>query len=124
MRTQSTKPNGIGLARLRNAAVCSRNGLIYIWRHEAAFRQEALLCLFCIPVALFFGGNGCERAVLIGSLCMILVVEILNTAIECAIDRIGREHHELSGAAKDLGSTAVALTLGGTGIVWLLVLWH
>ena len=122
MRSQA-KPNGIGLARQRNAAVCSRNGLVYIWKSEAAFRQEALLCLFCIPVALWLGGNGCERALLIGSLCMVLVVEIVNTAIECAIDRIGPEYHELSGAAKDLGSLAVALALCGTGIIWLLVLW-
>ncbi len=120
--TTQIKPNGNGLTRLRNAAVCSRSGLIYIWKNEAAFRQEALLCLLCIPAALFLGDNGCEQAVLIGSLCMVLVVEILNTAIECAIDRIGVEHHELSGAAKDLGSTAVAITLCGTGIVWLLVL--
>ena len=118
------KPNGIGLTRLRNAAVCSCNGLIYIWKNEAAFRQEVLFCLLCVPVAFFAGDNGCERAVLIGSLCMVLVVEILNTAIECAIDRIGPEQHELSGAAKDLGSTAVALALCGAGIVWLLVLLH
>ena len=118
------KPNGSGVTRLRNAAACSCNGLIYIWRNEAAFRQEVMLCLLSIPMALFLGGSGCERAVLIGSLCMVLVVEILNTAIECAIDRIGSEHHELSGAAKDLGSTAVALTLCGAGIVWLLVLLH
>ena len=122
--TKKSKPNGIGWTRLRNAAVCSRNGLMYIWKNEAAFRQEALLCLLCVPVALFLGGNGCERAVLIGSLCMVLVVEIVNTAIECAIDRIGPEHHELSGAAKDLGSLAVAFTLCGAGIVWLLVLRH
>ena len=118
------KANGTGLTRLRNAAVCSCNGLIYIWKNEAAFRQEVLLCLLSIPVALFWGDNGCERAVLIGSLCMVLVVEILNTAIECAIDRIGPEQHELSGAAKDLGSTAVALALCAAGVVWLLVLLH
>ena len=122
--TNHTKPNGAGMTRLINAVLCSSKGFSYVWKNEAAFRQEVLLCLFCIPVALFLGGNGCERAVLIGSLCMVLVVEILNTAIECAIDRIGPEHHELSGAAKDLGSTAVALTLCGTGIVWLLVLRH
>ncbi len=118
------KPNGVGLARLRNAAVCSRNGLIYIWKNEAAFRQETLMCLVLVPLALFLGGNGSERALLIGFLLLVLVVEIVNSAIECVIDRIGPEQHALSGAAKDLGSTAVAMALGITGIVWALVLWH
>jgi len=124
MKTYS-KPNGVGLTRLLKAAVCSYNGLMYIWKNEAAFRQESVLCLLGVSLAFFLGDNGCERALLIGSLLIVLVVEVVNSAIECAIDRIGPEQHELSGAAKDLGSTAVTLALGITCIVWLLVLlWY
>jgi diacylglycerol kinase (ATP) len=124
MKTYS-KPNGVGLTRLLKAAACSYNGLIYIWKNEAAFRQESVLCLLGVPLAFFLGDNGCERALMIGSLLMVLLVEVVNSAIECAIDRIGPEQHELSGAAKDLGSTAVTLALCTTAIVWLLVLlWH
>ncbi len=118
------KKNGIGLARLRNAALCSLNGLLFIWQNEEAFRQEMLLFLIGAPLAVFLGDNGCERALLVGSLLLILLMEVVNSAIECVVDRISSEEHALSGAAKDLGSTAVALALCGAGITWILVLWH
>jgi len=115
--------NGRGLVRLVNAGRCSLQGLGYIWRHEEAFRLESLLLAPGLVLALILGGTGCERALLVGSLLLVPLVEILNTAVECAIDRIGPEHHPLSGAAKDLGSTAVFLAIGMAVIIWVLVLW-
>lgn len=115
--------NGQGLARILRAARCSREGLRAAWKNEAAFRQEAILTLILMPVALWLGENGVERALLGGSLLLVLVVELLNSAIEAAIDRIGPERHELAGRAKDLSSAAVACTFGMGIFVWLCVLW-
>ena len=115
--------NGRGLVRLVNAARCSWQGLRYIWRHEEAFRLECVLLAPSLVLALVLGGTGCEKALLVGSLLLVPLVEILNTAVECAIDRIGPEQHPLSGAAKDLGSTAVFLAIGMAVIIWVLVLW-
>jgi len=115
--------NGRGLVRLVNAARCSWQGLRYIWRHEEAFRLECVLLAPGLVLALVLGGTGCEKALLVGSLLLVPLVEILNTAVECAIDRIGPEQHPLSGAAKDLGSTAVFLAIGMAVIIWMLVLW-
>ena len=114
--------NGRGWIRLVNASRCSLQGLSHIWRHEEAFRLECVLLVPGLVLALVFGGTGCERALLAGSLLLILLVEILNTAVECAIDRIGPEEHPLSGAAKDLGSTAVFLAIVMAVIIWILVL--
>lgn len=115
--------NGQGLARILRAARCSREGLRAAWKNEAAFRQEALLTLILMPLALWLGEDGVERALLGGSLLLVLVVELLNSAIEAAIDRIGPERHELAGRAKDLSSAAVACTLGMGIFVWVCVLW-
>ena len=101
---------------------CSRAGLAAAWRNEEAFRQELLLGLALIPLALWLGESGAERALLIGSLFVLFIVEILNTAVEAVVDRIGLERHELSGLAKDLGSAAVALAITQGVVVWLLVL--
>lgn len=117
------KPNKTGLTRLLRAVACSRQGFRYIWRSEEAFRQEVLLCIFFIPLGFFSGNGGTEQALLIGSILLIPLVEVLNTAIECTIDRIGPEFHELSGHAKDLGSSAVLLSICITVVVWGLVLW-
>lgn len=116
------KPNGAGLARIRRAALCSRAGLQAAWKNEAAFRQELILCGLLIPLALVLGDGGIEQALLISSLLVVLIVELLNTAVEVVVDRISPENHELSGLAKDLGSAAVFLSLAHTGVVWLLVL--
>ncbi|OQX11431.1 MAG: diacylglycerol kinase [Desulfobulbaceae bacterium A2] len=89
---------------------------------EAAFRQELLLVAVLAPLALWLGKSGVERALLCGSLLLVLIVEILNSAIEAAIDRFGGEHHPLSGQAKDMGSAAVFLALTNVVIVWLLIL--
>ena len=120
--SEQRKENGAGLERLRRAMRCSRAGLAAAWRNEEAFRQELLLGLALIPLALWLGESGAERALLIGSLFVLFIVEILNTAVEAVVDRIGLERHELSGLAKDLGSAAVALAITQGVVVWLLVL--
>jgi diacylglycerol kinase (ATP) len=116
------KPNGTGLTRLLKAGVCSWKGFTYIWKNEAAFRQEMLLCAFCVPLGLLLGNTGLKQALLIGSVLAILLIEIINSAIECVVDRIGSEQHELSAHAKDLGSSAVFMAIFITAVVWILVL--
>ncbi len=116
------KPNKTGLTRLFRAAACSWKGFNYLWQSEEAFRQEVVLCVFLLPVGWVLGESGVERALLIGSVLLIPLAEVLNTAIECIVDRIGPEFHELSGNAKDLGSSAVMLSICITVVVWVLVL--
>jgi len=115
------KPPG-GLRRIWNAARYSLAGLRAAWLHEAAFRQELLLCLVLVPAAFWVGGNAVERALLVGSCLLVLVVELLNSAVEAAIDRIGNERHPLSGRAKDLGSAAVFISLCVVVLCWGLVI--
>jgi diacylglycerol kinase (ATP) len=98
------------------------SGLRAALRNEAAFRQEAALCVVLTPIALWLGGSGVERALMVGSLALVLVTELLNSAVEAVVDRIGPEHHELSGRAKDIGSAAVFFSLANVVAVWLLVL--
>jgi diacylglycerol kinase (ATP) len=111
-----------GLRRLLNAARYSYDGLLACWRNEEAFRQELVACLIAIPLAFWLGENGVEWALLIASLMLLLIVELLNSAIEAAIDRISLERHELSKRAKDLASAAVSLAVLQVLVVWLLVL--
>ncbi len=111
-----------GWRRLVNAAGYSWSGLKAAWRNEEAFRQEALLCALLLPVALWFGDSALERALLIGSLLLVVIVELLNSGIEAAVDRIGQERHELSGRAKDIGSAAVLVALLNAALIWLLIL--
>jgi len=99
-----------GLNRLLRSFGNSAKGLAGCWREEEAFRQECWLSLLVIPGAIFFGHTGMERIVLLGPMLLILVVELLNSAVEAAIDRIGTERHALSGLAKDMGSAAVLLS--------------
>jgi diacylglycerol kinase (ATP) len=82
-------------------------GLKHAWNYESSFRLEVVLFLFLAPLGLYLGANGAERAILVGCLFLVLIVEILNSAIEAVVDRFGGERHELSGRAKDLGSAAV-----------------
>lgn len=116
------KVNGAGLARLRRAIVCSYQGLTAAYRNEEAFRQEVLLCLILLPVACWLGHTNVERALLAGSLLLLLVVELLNTAVEVVVNRISSEHHALSGLAKDLGSAAVTMTICTAALIWGLIL--
>lgn len=111
-----------GLRRVLLAARYSWQGLTTCYRKEAAFRQELWLVLLLAPLALWLGKDGVERALLIGSLMLVLVVELLNTGIENVVDRVGSEPHKLSGRAKDMGSAAVFVSLVTTALVWALVL--
>lgn len=111
-----------GLPRLWRATRVSYLGLGYALKNEEAFRIEAIIAALLIPAALWLGHTGLERAVLVMSVIAVLIVELLNSGIEVAIDRIGKEKHPLSGAAKDLGSAAVHLTLLQLPLVWGLIL--
>jgi diacylglycerol kinase (ATP) len=117
------KPGNIGITRIIHAARFSAQGFVHAWRHEAAFRQEITLGLVMTPVAFWLGQTAYERLLLVACLLLVLVVELLNSAIEAAIDRVGDEHHELSGRAKDLGSAAVAVSLGLVFLVWSTMAW-
>ncbi|MGL4576841.1 MAG: diacylglycerol kinase [Burkholderiaceae bacterium] len=110
-----------GLARIKNALTYSLRGLVAAYQQEAAFRQELLLCLVGITVALFLPVALLERVALIGVLLLILIVELLNSALETVVDYISTEHHPLAGRAKDIGSAAVFLTLVLAGLTWLAV---
>ena len=111
-----------GLRRILNAAGYSWAGFKAAFKHEDAFRQEAFLTLILVPLALLLGESGIERALMIGSVLLVLMVELLNSAIEAAVDRISLEHHLLIKRAKDMGSAAVMLALVNVVAVWALVL--
>ncbi|HTC17188.1 MAG TPA: diacylglycerol kinase [Steroidobacteraceae bacterium] len=111
-----------GLTRVLRALAASLNGLSGAFREEAAFRQELALALIVIPLGLWLGHSGVERALLIGPMLLILIVELLNSAIEATVDRISFEHHALAGLAKDIGSAAVFMSFVLLISVWLLVL--
>jgi diacylglycerol kinase (ATP) len=112
-----------GLRRIINATFFSLAGLKAAWRNEAAFRQECGLCIVLIPVALWLGQSAVERSLLIGSCLLVLIIELLNTAVEAVVDRVGTDHHRLSGQAKDLGSAAVFVGLILMAVVWGLIAW-
>ena len=111
-----------GIKRIINATVFSWQGLCAAYRHEEAFRLEAWLCLVLVPLGLYLGDGGVEKALLVGSVILLPLIEILNSAIEAVVDRFGDEQHELSGRAKDMGSAAVALAILLAGLTWILVL--
>ncbi len=111
-----------GFARIVKATQYSWQGIRATYRHEEAFRQESWLCLVLLPLGLYLGDGGVEKALLVATTLLIPIVEILNSAIEAVVDRFGSEMHELSGRAKDMGSAAVALSIGLLVVVWLLVL--
>lgn len=112
-----------GLVRLWNALGYSRDGLGAAWKNEAAFREEVLLAIITLPLALYLGKTGPDRALLIGSIILILIVEILNSAVEAVVDKASPEKHELAKRAKDMGSAAVLLSLVNAAAVWICVLW-
>ena len=111
-----------GFTRIVKASQYSWQGLRAAYQHEEAFRQESWLCLVLIPLGLYLGEGGVEKALLVATVLLLPIVEILNSAIEAVVDRFGTEMHELSGRAKDMGSAAVALAIGLMSVVWLLVL--
>lgn len=112
-----------GLTRLINALGYSRDGLAAAWKNEAAFREEVLLAAIAIPLAIVLGKSGIERALLIGAILVILIVEILNSALEAVVDKASPEKHELAKRAKDMGSASVLLSLINAAVVWACVLW-
>lgn len=111
-----------GLRRVWNAFFYSVAGLSAAYKHEDAFRQEVLLAAILIPVAFLLPVGGVGRALMIGAVLLVLIVELLNSAVEAAVDRISLENHDLAKRAKDIGSAAVMLALINVPAVWLLVL--
>ena len=111
-----------GLTRLINALGYSRDGLCAAWKNEAAFREEVMLAAITLPLAFYLGKTGIERALLAGSIIFILIVEILNSAVEAVVDKASPEKHELAKRAKDMGSAAVLLSLLSAAVVWACVL--
>jgi len=107
---------------LVNAIKHSWQGFKHVWAGEVAFRQYVTFSLLLIPLALWLGDNNMERSLLVFSVLLVLLVEMVNTAIEAVVDRIGGEHHALSGAAKDIGSAAVVLSIVMFVVVWVLLL--
>jgi diacylglycerol kinase (ATP) len=131
MNTPHTAPDGQtkspfkskgGLRRIRDAFGHSLDGLAEAWRHEHAFRQEVWLALVLIPVAFFMPVGAAGKALMVGSVLLVLVVELLNSAIEAVVDRVSIERHPLARRAKDVGSAAVMVSLANVAAVWLLVL--
>ncbi|MHC6528596.1 MULTISPECIES: diacylglycerol kinase [unclassified Vibrio] len=111
-----------GFKRLVNATKYSYQGIKAAFKNEAAFREEVLLSVIMIPTALLLDVTGVERVLLIGTVLLVMVVELLNSAVEAVVDRIGSEHHELAGRAKDMGSAAVLITMLITGYTWLQII--
>jgi diacylglycerol kinase (ATP) len=112
-----------GIKRIVLAAGYSAKGLRATYIHEAAFRQEVLLAAILIPLACWLEVAAIERVLMIAAVVLVLIVELLNSAIEAVVDRIGPEQHELSGRAKDIGSAAVLVSLLLTVYIWAAVLW-
>jgi diacylglycerol kinase (ATP) len=116
------RPKLAGVTRLLLSFVNSWNGFKGAFRAEAAVRQEVALAVVLIPLGVYLGNTGVERALLVGTVLLVFVVELLNTAVETVVDRIGLERHELSGLAKDVGSTAVFFSFCILLAVWGFVL--
>lgn len=116
------KSTNQGLKRIIHATGYSLKGLKFAWLNEAAFREEVILALIAIPLAMWLGDNHVEQALMIITCFLVLIAEVVNSAIEAVVDRISEEHHPLSGSAKDLGSAAVFLSLGLLILVWALML--
>ena len=111
-----------GLRRLINALRWTVRGMKSTFKHEEAFRQEVYLVLLLLPLGLWLGEDGVEKALLTAPLLIVLVVELMNSAIESVVDRISTDHHKLSGRAKDQGSAAVFVSLSLVALCWVLVL--
>jgi diacylglycerol kinase (ATP) len=111
-----------GIIRLWKAFLNSKKGFVWLIKNEAAFQQEMLLFIICLPVIVFLDVSQTEKLLLFLGLMLILLAEIINTAIEAVVDRIGKELHELSGLAKDLGSLLVFLSFGTAIVIWSIIL--
>ena len=122
MSEESPFKGKTGLRRVWNALHYSMAGLQAAFRHEDAFRQELLLSVLLISASFFLPVSGLGRALMIGSVFLVLIVELLNSAVEAVVDRVSLEHHNLSKRAKDVGSAAVLLSLINVVVVWACVL--
>lgn len=111
-----------GIERLKRATGYSLVGLRDAFRHEQAFRLEVYIFCLALPLGLWLGEGGVEKSLLVGSWVLVMVCELFNSAIEAVVDRIGPEHHELSGRAKDIASATVMLTSGLAALIWFLLL--
>lgn len=109
------------LRHIGNAFIWSLAGIKTAWNNELAFRVEAIVIIIMMPVGIWLGRSAAERALLIASCLLILITELLNSALEAVVDRIGKERHELSGRAKDMGSAAAFFSMLTAGIVWALI---
>jgi len=118
----ASQPSGV--QRLLKAFTYSAAGLRACWDNEAAFRQEAIFAVFMVPGAFWLGTTAVQRILLVSSVLFVLVVELLNTAVEAVVDRVGTDPHSLSRLAKDLGSAAVLLSLAAVWLTWGLIAWE
>jgi len=116
--------NKTGLRRLKYATVYSMDGFKAAFKNEAAFRQETALAAVMIPAGFWIGTTAAERGLLIVSCLVVLITELINSAVEAVVDRVGLEHHQLSKQAKDMGSAAVLISLVMTMIVWGVIAWE
>ncbi|RFC40734.1 MAG: diacylglycerol kinase (ATP) [Candidatus Nitrotoga sp. CP45] len=112
-----------GLRRLINALGYSLSGLRLAWKDEAAFRQEVILAIILLPVAFMMPVGEIQRVLLVGSVMLVLVVEMINSAIEAVVDRVSLDIHPLAKKAKDMGSAAVLLALANASLIWIMILW-
>ncbi|MFV8410017.1 diacylglycerol kinase [Vibrio owensii] len=120
--SNSGKPGNTGLKRIIKATGYSAKGLRAAFKHEAAIRQELVMLAIAIVLVCVFDLSVIERILMLGVVVLVLIVELINSAIEAVVDRVGVEHHELSGRAKDIGSAAVMVALAFAGFTWLYIL--
>ena len=111
-----------GITRIIKAFFYSMQGFKAAFKNEQAFRQELYLAIFLVPLGIYWGESGLEKAILVSVVLLVLIVELLNSGIEAVVDRFGMEKHELSGMAKDIGSASVFAALVNVIVVWALVL--
>ena len=111
-----------GIRRLANAFTYSVAGTLAAFKHEDAFRQEVILSIVLIPLAIYLGQTAIEQALMIASILLIIIVELLNSSVEATVDRISVKRHKLSKRAKDIGSAAVFFSLVNAAVIWFLIL--
>ena len=112
------KTGATGLRRIINAFGYSLKGMHAAFKHESAFRQETALLIVLLPIAILLGQNIVDYSILIGSLLLVMIVELLNSAVEAVVDLVSDEHHKLAGRAKDMGSAAVFIALVNVIVIW------
>lgn len=111
-----------GIKRLVNATRYSIKGFRFAWKNESAFREEIIASIFLLIACYFIAENSIEAILLVASIILVLIVELINSAIEAVVDRIGSEHHDLAGAAKDMGSAAVLVSLVLFIFTWVMII--